>query len=188
MTSIAMAASRPNAVAACEMEARGLGYWGNANLPLLLFVELIMLKVTVEVVGQNGSTREIATAYIARLKRSATPDYVVRLREDQREQGGKRTLHAYPRHAASIFDLVARALAVGLTGTEELPSRPKPLSVPIHRSGNTDYVRLGEIPEPAATLLRKRIEYSGCPVIEEDPTPMDCAYASDWFDFLTGCR
>lgn len=149
-----------------------------------------MLKVTVEVVHPDrcGSGREIATAYIGRLERSATPDYVVQLHEDQRQHGEKRTLHAYPRHASSIFDLVARALAVGLTGTEELPPRPKPLSVPIHRSGNTDYVRLGEIPEPAATLFRKRIEYSGCPVIEEDPMPMDCAYASDWQDFLTGQR
>ncbi|SOZ36205.1 hypothetical protein [Cupriavidus neocaledonicus] len=147
-----------------------------------------MLKVTVEVVGQNGSARGIATAYIGRLERSATPDYVVQLHEDQRQHGEKRTLHAYPRHASSIFDLVARALAVGLTGNEELPPRPEPLSVPTHRSGNTSYVRLGEIPEPAATLFRKRIEYSTCPVIEEDPTPMDCAYASDWQDFLTGRR
>ncbi|AQV92655.1 hypothetical protein BJN34_01960 [Cupriavidus necator] len=125
-----------------------------------------MLKVTVEVVCPDGrgSGREIATAYIGRLERSATPDYVVQLREDQREHCEKRTLHAYPRHASSIFDLVARALAVGLTGTKELPPRPEPLSVPIHHSGNTDYVRLGEIPEPAATLFRKRIEYSGSPL------------------------
>ncbi|MDT6960798.1 hypothetical protein QTN24_04755 [Cupriavidus sp. SZY C1] len=148
-----------------------------------------MLKVT-EIVRPDGSGsgREIATAYIGRLELSATPDYAVRLLEDQREHGETRTLHAYPRHVSSVFDLVARALAVALTGTEELPPRPEPISVPIHRSGNTDYVRLGEIPEPAATLFRKRIEYSGCPVIEEDPTPMDCAYASDWQDFLTGRR
>ncbi|WP_155888295.1 hypothetical protein [Cupriavidus sp. WS] len=95
---------------------------------------------------------------------------------------------AYPRYASSVFDLVARSLAVGLTGREELPRRPEPLNIPIHRSGNTSYVRLGEIPEPAATFFRKRIEHSGCPVIEEDPEPMQCAYASDWLDFLTGRR
>ncbi|MFS8974558.1 hypothetical protein PO002_08655 [Cupriavidus necator] len=46
-----------------------------------------MLKVTVEVVGRSGSAREIATAYIGRIERSANPDYVVELREDQREHG-----------------------------------------------------------------------------------------------------
>ena len=130
----------------------------------------------------------IATAEIGRLERSAASDYVVRLFEDTREHGKRAMLLAYPRHASSVFDLVARSLAVALTGREELPPRPEPLSVPIHRAGNTDYVRLGEIPEPAATLFRKRVEYSGCPVIDEDPTPMDCAYASDWLDFLTGRR
>jgi len=149
-----------------------------------------MLKVTVEVVrpGQSGSGKVIATAEIGRLERSAVSDYVVRLSEDTYEHGEKAMLRAYPRHASSVFDLVARSLAVALTGSEELPPRPEPLSVPIHRSGNTDYVRLSEIPEPAATRFRKRIEYSGCPVIEEDPAPMDCAYASDWLDFLTGRR
>lgn len=147
-----------------------------------------MLKVTVEVVlpGRGGAAREIATAVIGRFNHSAAPDYVVQLREYPHEFGEKRTLRAYPRYAASVFDLVARALAVGLTGTEELPRRPEPLSVPIHQSGDTSYVRLGEIPEPAATFFRKRIEYSGCPVIEEDPEPMQCAYAADWLHFLTG--
>ncbi|MCS6511137.1 MULTISPECIES: hypothetical protein [pseudomallei group] len=149
-----------------------------------------MLKVTVEVVhpGRSGAGRVIATAKIGRLERSATPDYVVQLCEDTYEHGEKTTLHTYPRYASSVFDLIARALAVALTGAEELPRRPEPLSIPIHRSGDTSYVRLGEIPEPAATLFRKRIQYSGCPVIEDDPAPMECAYASDWLDFLTGRR
>ncbi|WP_231906902.1 hypothetical protein [Cupriavidus sp. D384] len=115
-------------------------------------------------------------------------DYVAQLSEPPFGDGEKRTLHAYPRYAASVFDLVARALAVGLTGAEELPQRPEAVSVPIHQSGDTKYVRLAEIPEPAATFFRKRIEYSTCPVIEEDPEPMQCVYASEWLAFLDGRR
>jgi len=149
-----------------------------------------MLKVTVEVVsrGRPGTGKVIATAEIGRRERSTAPDYVVQLSEDTYEHGEKTTLRSYPRYASSVFDLVARALAVALTGKEELPPRPEPISVHIYRAGNMDYVRLSEIPEPAATLFRKRIQYSGCPVVEEDLTPMDCAYASDWHDFLTGRR
>jgi len=149
-----------------------------------------MLKVAVEVVwpADIGSGRKVATAYICRLERNAVSDYAVRLIEPPFADGQERTLHAYPRYAASVFDLVARALAVGLTGTEELPPRPQAPSVPIHQSGNTSYVRLREIPEPAATYFRRRIESSGCPVIEEDSEPMQCAYASDWLDFLAGRR
>lgn len=128
------------------------------------------------------------TANIGRLERGATPDYVVQLCEDIYEHGGKNILHAHPRYASSAFDLIARALAVALTGTEELPRCPEPLSIPIHHSGDTSYARLGEIPEPAATLFRKRIEYLGCPVKGDDPTPMQRAYASDWLDFLTSRR
>lgn len=115
-------------------------------------------------------------------------DYSVQLNELPFGDRVKQTLRAYPRYASSVFDLVARALAVGLTGTEELPPRPEAVGVPIHQSGNTSYVRLSEIPEPAATFFRKRIEFSGCPVIEEDPEPMQCAYASDWLAFMAGRR
>ncbi|AZG13800.1 hypothetical protein EHF44_10260 [Cupriavidus pauculus] len=149
-----------------------------------------MLKVTVEVVGpgRNGPGRQIATAYIGRLERSAVADYAVQLNEPPFGDGEKRALHGYPRYASSVFDLVARALAVGLTGTEELPPRPLALRVPIHLSGDTSYVRLGEILEPAVTYFRKHIEYSTCPVIEEDSEPMQCAYASDWLSFLARRR
>lgn len=154
------------------------------------FAKSIMLKVTVEVVRPEriGSGRQIATAYIGRAERSAVSDYFVQLNEAPFGDGEKRTLHAYPRYASSVFDLVARALAVGLTGTEELPPRPLAPSVPIHQSGDTSYVRLREVPEPAATHFRKRIEYSTCPVIEEDSEPMQCAYAADWLAFLSGRR
>lgn len=148
-----------------------------------------MLKITVEILspGKNHG-RIIATAKLGRLHRCATPDYVVELQEDLYSHPERGTIHKYPRFAASIWDLVARSIAVALTGEEKLPPRAQPLNVPVHHSGGTDYVRLAEIPEPVATIFRKRIEYSGCPVIEDDPSPMQCAYASDWADFLSGRR
>lgn len=98
------------------------------------------------------------------------------------------TLNDYPRFASTIWDLVARAVAVALTGKEELLPRPQQLDVPIHAAGNTTYVRLREIPEPARSLFKNRIAFSTRPLIEEDPQPMDCAYSWDWRDFLAGGR
>lgn len=148
-----------------------------------------MLKITVEILspGQHHG-RTIATAKIGRFSKGVAPDYVVELQEDLHSHPERVTIHKYPRFAASIWDLVARSIAVALTGEEKLPPRPQPLEVPVYRSGNTEYIRLSEIPEPVATKFRKRIEYSGCPVVEEDPTPMECVYASDWVDFLSGGR
>ena len=148
-----------------------------------------MLKITVEVVSpRGGQGRTIATAKIGRFSRSSTPDYLIELEEDAYQHPAPATLKKYPRFAGSIWDLVARAIAIGLTGKERLPLRPSPVEVPIHISGSTKYVRMAEIPEPAATIFRKRMEFSTTPIIEEDPTPRDCAYASDWSAFLTGWR
>ncbi|WP_288841836.1 hypothetical protein [uncultured Deefgea sp.] len=148
-----------------------------------------MLKITVEILspGQNHG-RIIATAKLGRLHGCAAPDYAMELQEDMYRHPERVTIHKYPRFAASIWDLVARSIAVALTGEEKLPPRPKPLNVPVYHSGGTEYVRLDEIPEPVAAIFRKRIEYSTCPVIEDDPCPMQCAYASDWVDFLSGRR
>jgi len=87
---------------------------------------------------------------------------------------GTATLCAYPRLWSTIWDWVVRAVAVALTGREELPPRPQPLDVPVHDAGGISYVRLREIPEPAASLSRKRIEFSTRPLVEQDPQPMDC--------------
>jgi hypothetical protein len=148
-----------------------------------------MLKVTVELWpgGRESGSRVLATAKIGRIKNGSLADYKVELSEDPH---GKicGSLDDYPRYAASLWDLVARAVAVALTGKEELPPRPQPLDVPIHTAGDLEYVRLREIPEPAHSLFRKRIAYSTRPVIEEDANPMDCVYASDWLDFLAGSR
>jgi hypothetical protein len=101
---------------------------------------------------------------------------------------GTANLLEYPRYSAPIWDLVARAIAVALTGKEDLPPRPQQLDVPVHTAGNTSYVRLREILEPARSLFERRMFYLTRPVIEEDPQPMDCVYAWDWIDFLAGRR
>jgi hypothetical protein len=151
---------------------------------------LLMLKVTVEIWpgGRESGRRVLATANIGRVKNGALADYRVELNE---EPHGKicGSLQDYPRYSVTLWDLVARAVAVALTGKEELPQRPQQLNVPVHTSsGNTPYVRLREIPEPARSLFEKRMAYSTRPVIEEDPRPMDCVYAWDWTDFLAGRR
>jgi len=149
-----------------------------------------MLKVIVEFWpgGRDNGRRVLATAKIGRVKNGAVADYKVELHEDVLGDIGAGTLEEYPRFAAPIWDLVARAVATGLTGKEELPPRPQSLNVPIHEAGNLAYVRFREIPEPALSLFRKRLAYSTQPVIEEDAEPMDCAYAWDWLDFLAGAR
>lgn len=151
---------------------------------------LLMLKVTVEIWpgGRESGRRVLANANIGRVKNGALADYRVELSE---EPHGKicGSLQDYPRYSVTLWDLVARAIAVALTGKEELPQRPQQLNVPVRTSsGNTPYVRLREIPEPARSLFEKRMVYSTRPVIEEDPQPMDCVYAWDWTDFLAGRR
>lgn len=149
-----------------------------------------MLRVTVELLpgGRESGRRVLATAKIGRVKSGTLADYRVALQEDVLGDIAAATLHAYPRLSSTIWDLVARAVAVALTGREELPPRPQPLNVPIHHAGSTSYVRLREIPEPAASLFKKRIQFSSRPLIEEDSQPMDCAYSWDWLDFLAGRR
>ena len=149
-----------------------------------------MLKVTVEILpdGRESGSRVLATAKIGRVRSGSLADYRVELSE---EPHGKicGSLDGYPRHASTLWDLVARSVAVALTGKEELPPRPQQLDVPVRTSsGNTPYVRLREIPEPARSLFQKRVAHSTRPVIEEDPQPMDCVYAWDWTDFLAGRR
>jgi hypothetical protein len=140
-----------------------------------------MLKVTVEIWpdGRESGSRVLATAKIGRVRSGSLADYRVELGE---EPHGKicGSLDGYPRYASTLWDLVARSVAVALTGKEELPPRPQQLAVPVRTSSsNTPYVRLREIPEPARSLFQKRMTHSTRPVIEEDPLPMDCVYAWD---------
>ena len=147
-----------------------------------------MLKVTVEIWpgGRESGRRTLATADIGRIRNGGLAEYRVELHEDVQGDIGTANLLDHPRYSTTIWDLVARAIAVALTGKEELPPRPRKLDVPVHVAGNIPYIRLRKIPEPARSLFEKRMVYSTRPVIEEDPQPMDCVYAWDWTDFLAG--
>jgi hypothetical protein len=149
-----------------------------------------MLKIVVELWpgGQESGRRVLATADIARMKGGPHADYEVLLQDDVLGEVGLGTLHEYPRYAASVWDLVARGIAVALDGREELPPRPQPPNVPVHWSAGVPYVRMRELPEPAQALFRRNLRFSTMPVIEDDPQPRDCAYAWDWEDFLAGAR
>lgn len=150
-----------------------------------------MLRVTVELWpgGRESGRRTLAAADIGRVRSGAIADYHVELRDEVLGGVGTATLRGYPRYAASVWDLVARGVAIALAGQEQLPPRPQLPDVPIHQSGNsTPFVRIREIPEPARSLFRRRMSSSGRPVIEDDAEPMDCAYAWDWEDFLAGAR
>ncbi|CAN7546779.1 hypothetical protein [Caballeronia sp. LjRoot31] len=147
-----------------------------------------MLRVTVELWpgGRESGRRVLATANIGRVKSGVLADYKVELYEDVQGRVSSATMYAYPRLASGIWDLVARALTIALAGNEVLPPRPQQLDVPIRDPDGVSYVRLGDIPEPARTLFEKRIATSSRPVIEEDSQPIQCAYASDWLNFLSG--
>jgi hypothetical protein len=154
-----------------------------------------MLKVIVELWpgGRESGKRVIATADIARVKNGVFADYEVELHEALLEDTGVgeiADMRAYPRWAASVWDLVGRCIAAALNnGREELPPRPVLPEVPVHTSAEgTRYVRLREIPEPSRTLFMKNLYGSTCPLVTEDLEPRNCAYAHDWQAFLEGCR
>ena len=146
-----------------------------------------MLRVTVELWpgGRETGRRVIATADIGRIRDGALADYEVDLREGLLgEVGDTEHVRSYPRFSASLWDLVARCIAVALNaGREELPPRPTLPDVPMHvrSSDGVRYVRLDEIPEPARTFFEHNLDGSGIPA-------HGCAFAHDWQDFLEGHR
>lgn len=148
-----------------------------------------MLRVTVEWVpgGRETGKRTLAIAEIGNVSGGAEPNYEIRLEEDGRPAGSG-VLRGYPRWSSSIWDLVARSIAQALTGAEALPPRPTLVQVPIRTSGNVSYVCLSDIPEPARTEFKQRMDGSTAPLVEEAPEPWNCAYAWDWTDFLRGRR
>ena len=116
-----------------------------------------MLRVTVELWpgGRESGKRVIATADIGRVRSGALADYKVHLEEMPLGTVGDNVIvHDYQRWSASIWDMVARCIAVALSGgREELPPRPVTPEVPVHTSGTVRYVLLNEIPEPARTFF-----------------------------------
>ncbi|MFA8358061.1 hypothetical protein ACEPT7_09220 [Burkholderia ubonensis] len=151
-----------------------------------------MLRVTVELWpgGRESSKRVIATADVGRVRSGVLADYRVHLEEMPLGTVGDDVIvHGYPRWSASIWDMVARCIAVALSGgREELPQRPVTPDVPVRTSGTVRYIQFNEIPEPARTFFRRNVATSSCPVIDEATNPMDCAYAEDWESFLSGDR
>ncbi|UIF86109.1 hypothetical protein [Cupriavidus sp. UYPR2.512] len=151
-----------------------------------------MLRLTVELFpgGRESGRRTLATANIARERSGALADYSIGMNEDLLDDVYTGELKDYPRWSGSIWDLVARAIAVALTGEEALPKRPAVPDVPIHRSGvpGAAYVRLCEIPEPARTFFVNHIRYETRPIVSEVPDPLDCAHLWEWESFLNGGR
>jgi hypothetical protein len=146
-----------------------------------------MLRVTVELLprGRESGKRLIATADIGRVRDGALADYAVFLREGLLGAvGSVAFVHGYPRWSASVWDLVARAVAAGLNGGHEaLPPRPVLPEVLVHieEDSGRRYVRLSEIPEPTRSYFSRNIAHSGMPL-------PGCAWAHDWHDFLEGQR
>ncbi|GAB3095191.1 hypothetical protein GCM10027081_17330 [Cupriavidus yeoncheonensis] len=148
-----------------------------------------MLRVTVELMpgGRVQGRRTLATADIGRIRSGALADYEIDMEEDLLPNPWGGTLQDYPRWSASVWDLVARSIAVALAGKEELPPRPDQPQVPVHLSaGRTSHVRLEEIPEPTRSYFAHNIRGSTRPIIDEAPDPLGCAYSWDWNDFLAG--
>ncbi|WP_144140749.1 hypothetical protein [Paraburkholderia sp. BCC1884] len=103
-----------------------------------------MLRVTVELPGGSESGKRIlAQSDISNVKPGALATYEVKLRGEVLGDLGTALLTDYPRMASTIWDLAGRCIAVGLTGREELPTRPHLPDVPVHRSsdGAIPYVR-----------------------------------------------
>ncbi|WP_408336134.1 hypothetical protein [Paraburkholderia sp. RL17-337-BIB-A] len=132
----------------------------------------------------------IGTADIARVKSGALAAYEIELHDELLGDIGTAKLHDYPRYSASVLDLVARGIAAALAdGREELPARPVLPEVTVYKSSDgIPYVRLYEIPEPTRTLFLHNLSGSTHSAMAGDPRPMDCAYAWDWEDFLSGGR
>lgn len=81
--------------------------------------------------------------------------------------------------------LILQAQCLAVWGQPRLPSWPEALMVPIRKEGDVPYVRIEDIPEPAAGEFDKRMWHSTVPVI---PGEGLCFYAWDWLDFLAGGR
>ncbi|MFM0168838.1 hypothetical protein PQR33_05745 [Paraburkholderia sediminicola] len=149
-----------------------------------------MLSVKIELLpgGHDAGGKTIATARLGRIKNGPLCAYQVVLEDSVLGEVGGGKVGDYPRFATTIWDLVARAIAVSLTGNEELPPRPNVVSVQRRESDGIPYVRISDIPEPAKTFFTRNIAYSTCPFVSEEPDPMGCAYWWDFDDFLSGRR
>lgn len=144
-----------------------------------------MLRVTVELWpgGRETAKRVIATADISRVKDGASADYEVCLEEGLLGAiGDTARVRNYPRWSSTVWDLVARAITVALTGgKEELPVRPTLPDVAVQMIDGMRCVRLDDIPEPTRTLFAHNLAGSSVP-------GHSLAYAWDFEDFMAGQR
>jgi hypothetical protein len=141
-----------------------------------------MLKVTVSIVpGGVGVERKIGELRISNVSGSALANYKCSLTSDDSIPTSA-DIKRYPRWSASVWDLVARAIAKSLSGQERLPRRPAQVLVPVYTAHTGyQYVRMEDIPEPARTAFGLRMRGSTAPVI---PGETDCVYADDWLRFI----
>ena len=143
-----------------------------------------MLKITVSLIpGGVGSEHKLGELHIANVGGAAHADYECVLISDDLPEPVRATVQRYPRWSATVWDLVARAIATALNDRERLPRRPSLVSVPIHMDGTLAYVRMAEIPEPVRSIFERRMFGSTVPVIDGEK---DCVYAWDWQAFI--CR
>lgn len=149
-----------------------------------------MLRVTVEIFpgGRKLGRRTIATADIGRVKSGLLCTYAVELCDTLFKEPGVGEIKDYPRFSAPVFDLVARALCIALTGEEELPPRPAVVCVPRREADGVAYIRISDIPEPTQTFFLRNIVCSSRPAIKGERDPHGCAFARDFDDFLSGQR
>lgn len=142
-----------------------------------------MLKVTVSIIpGGIGVERQIGVMHISNVAGGALANYECLLTADD-SIPAHAEITAYPRWSVTVWDLVARAIAKTLSGQERLPRRPVQVEVPIHTDSDTglQYVRMGDIPEPARTAFDRRMQGSTAPVISGET---NCVYADDWLRFI----
>lgn len=86
-----------------------------------------MLLVTLELLplGSGEQRRTIGQIRIINVDGDpAYGNYPIELKEDRAKSVRTGRVIDYPRHAGSAWDLVARAIALVLAGSEELPPRP----------------------------------------------------------------
>ncbi len=147
-----------------------------------------MLRITVEIFpgGDESRRRELAHADIGNVSMGALSRYVARVYESGIDDVKTAEISEYPRWSASVWDLVARCVAKALTGKEEIPAHPTPLQIPVSACEGIRYVRHADMPEPARSAFRERMQHSTGPVIAHESDPMGCAYEHDWLDFLRG--
>lgn len=149
-----------------------------------------MLCITIELLpgGSEHGRRVLASGEIARVTGGRLATYSVALSEESLGSIGNCKLVAYPRYAATIWDMVARCVAIAMTGHEQLPVRPGLPEVPVRRAGSVAYVRLSEIPQPARALFERNLQSSTQTLIAGVDESCDCVRLTLWESFLDGNR